>query len=101
MRSLPIFSVSSVAVFAAGSAAGSGVVASRLVSWFERVLPARPFLRAAVFGVSRSSLLRPLLHLSPPVFRAVVLRRFLYCTSLPWERLTLHSRGTGYASPSI
>ena len=100
MRSLPIFSVSPVAVFAAGSVAGSGVVASRLVAGLLE-LPVRLFSRAASFSVPRSSILRPLLRLASPVFRAAVLRLFLYCAPLPWKRLTLHSRGTGYASPSI
>ena len=48
MRSLPIFSVSPVAVFAAGSAAGSGVVVSSFVVEL-RELPVRLFLCAAVF----------------------------------------------------
>jgi hypothetical protein len=100
MRRVPIFSVSPVSVFAAGSVAGSGVAVSCLVAGLLE-LPVRLFLRAASFSVSRSSLLRPLLRLASPVFRAAVLRRFLYCAPLPWERLTLHSRGTGYASPSI
>ena len=100
MRSLPIFSVSPVAVFAAGLPASSGVVVARFVVALLE-LPVRLFLRAAGFSVSRSSLLRPLLRLALPIFRAAVLRRFLYCATLPWERLTLHSRGTGYASPSI
>ena len=68
MRNLPIFSVSPVAVFAAGSVAGSGVAVYSLVGWFERVLLAQPFLRAAGFGVSRSSLLRPPLRRVSPVF---------------------------------
>ena len=65
MRSLPIFSVSPVAVFAAGSAAGSGVVVSSFVVEL-RELPVRLFLCAAGFSVSRSSLLRsPLRRVSP------------------------------------
>ena len=99
MRSLPIFSVSPVAVFAAGSVAGSGVVASCLAAGLHE-LPVRLFLCAAGFSVSRSSFLRPLLRLASLGFRAAVLRRFLYCAPLPCGRLTLHSRGTGYASPS-
>ena len=67
MRNLPIFSVSPVAVFAAGSAASSGVVAfSFVVGLLE--LPVRLFLCVAGFSVSRSYLLRPLLRLAPPVF---------------------------------
>ena len=82
MRSLPILSVSSVAIFAAGSAAGSGVIVSSLVAGLLE-LPVRLFLCAADFSVSRSSLVRPLLRLTSPVFRAAVLRRFLYCAPLP------------------
>ncbi len=67
MRSLPVFSVSQVAVFAAGSAAGSGVVASRFVVGLLE-LPVRLFLRAVSFSVSRPSLLRSPLRLAPPVF---------------------------------
>ena len=100
MRSLPIFSVSPVAVFAAGSAASSGVVASSFVVGLLE-LPVRLFLCAAGFGVPCSSFARRLLRLASPVFRAAVLRRFLYYAPFPCERLTLHSRGTGYASPSI
>jgi hypothetical protein len=72
MPSLPIFSVSPVAVFAAGLVAGSGLVASRLVAGFERVLPVRLFSRAASFGVSRSSLSRPLLRLAQSVLGVAV-----------------------------
>jgi len=67
MRSLPIFSVSPVAVFAAGSAASSGVAASSFVVVLLE-LPVRLFLRAVSFSVLRSSLLRSLLRLAPPVF---------------------------------
>ena len=67
MRSLPIFSVSPVAVFAAGSVVIFGVVVSSFaVGLLE--LPVRLFLRAASFSDSRSSLLRSLLRLAPPVF---------------------------------
>jgi len=67
MQNLPIFSVSPIAVFAAGSAAGSGVVASSFVVGLLE-LPVRLFLRAASFSVSRSSMLRSLLRLAPAVF---------------------------------
>ena len=67
MRSLPVSFVPPVAVFAAGSAAGSGVVASRLVAG-RLELPVRLFLRAVSFSVSRSSLLRSFLRLAPPAF---------------------------------
>ena len=67
MRSLPIFSVSQVVVFAAGSAAVSEVVVSRFVVVLLE-LPVRLFSRTAGFSVSRSSWLRPLLLLAPPVF---------------------------------
>ena len=68
MQNITIFSVSPVAVFAAGSAAGGGVLASILAGGFERVLLVRLFFRAASLNVSRSSLLRLLLHHAPPVF---------------------------------
>ena len=55
MRNLLLFSVSPVAVFAAGSVVGSGVLASILAGGFERVLLVRLFFRAASFSVSRSS----------------------------------------------
>ena len=67
MQNLPIFSVWPVAVFAAGSAAGYGVVASRFVVVLLE-LPVRLFSLAASFSVSRSSLLRSPLRLAPPVF---------------------------------
>jgi len=67
MRSLSIFSVSPVAVFAAGSAAVFGVVASRFVVVLLE-LPVRLFSRAASFSVPRSSSLRSPLRLAPPVF---------------------------------
>jgi len=72
MRNLPVFPVSPVAVFAAGWAAGSGVVASHLVGWFERALPVRLFSRAACFGVPRSSWSRSFLRLVQPVLGAAV-----------------------------
>ena len=67
MRSQPIFSVSPVAFFAAGSAASSGVVASSFVVGLLE-LPVRLFLRAASFSVSRSSLLHSPLRRVSPVF---------------------------------
>ena len=67
MRRVSVFSVSPVAVFAAGSAAGSGVVASRFVVGLLE-LPVRLFSRAAGFSVSRSSLLRSPLRRVSPVF---------------------------------
>ena len=76
MQNLTIFSVSPVAVFAAGSAAGGGVLASILAGEFERVLPVRLFSRAAVLEVSRSSLARSLLHHSRFALGAVVVSRF-------------------------
>ena len=68
MRNMFIFSVTPVAVFAAGSVAGSGVLASILAGGFERVLLVQLFFRAASFSVSRSSFLRSLLHRAPLVF---------------------------------
>ena len=64
MRIMKIFSISPAAVFAAGSVACSGVVASSLV--VERLgLPVRLFSQAVSFCVVRSSLLRsPFRHAS-------------------------------------
>ena len=64
---MPIFSVSSVAIFAAGFIASSVLVASSFMVELL-VLPVRLFSRALCFGVSRSSLLRSLLHRAQPVF---------------------------------
>ena len=75
MRNLSIFSVLPVAVFAAGSVAGVGVLVSRLAGGFERLLLARLFSRAAGFGVSRSFLVCSLLHRAQSVLGAVVFYR--------------------------
>ena len=64
---MPIFSVSSVAFFAAGFVASSVVVASSFMVELL-VLPVRLFSRVLCFGVSRSSLLRSLFHHAQPVF---------------------------------
>ena len=84
MRNLLLLSVSPVAVFAAGSVAGSGVLASIFAGGFERVLPVRLFFRAASLNVSRSSLLRLLLHHTPPVFSCGSFAPFFYSAPLPW-----------------
>jgi hypothetical protein len=66
MRIMQIFSVSQVVDFAAGFVASSVLVASKFVA--ELLLfPVRLFSRAVSFGVSRSSLLRSLLHRASPV----------------------------------
>ena len=54
MQNLLLSSVSPVAFFAVGLVAGFCALLSRLVGWFEKVLPVRLFLRAAGFCVSRS-----------------------------------------------
>ena len=64
---MQIFSISPVAVFAAGSVASSGVVLSSLVVELLG-LPVRLFLQAVSFCVVRSSLLRSLLRHASPVF---------------------------------
>ena len=68
MQNLLLLSVSPVAVFAVGWVAGFCALLSRLVGWFEKVLPVQLFFRAAGFSVSRSSFLRSLLHRAPLVF---------------------------------
>ena len=75
MQNVLLFSVSPVAVFAAGLASGCGLVASRLAGKIL-VLPVRLFSRAAVLEVSRSSLARSLLHHSRFALGAVVVSRF-------------------------
>ena len=82
MQIMPIFSVSSVAFFAAGIIASSVVVASSLLVELL-VLPVRLFSRALCFGVSRSSLLCLLFQRAHPDFRAVVFRRFVGSAPLP------------------
>ena len=80
---MPIFSVSSVAFFAAGFVVSSVVVASSFMVKLL-VLHVQLFSRALCFGVSRSSLLRSLFRHAQQVFRAAVFCRFVGSAPLPY-----------------